>query len=218
MSLIVIGAIAAAAAGLSGVLAVRAITRRRRRAAGSASEPSEDAAASPALLTAPEPSSSPAVDLPVSLGDVVQVGAASRWPRGCLRVLRDGHLYCAILLSRDGAGDHAIVAFAPPQRHILWLDLVDLDLPPTPPTRIEIEGQLLDRSTLFPAELQREGILSVETADDGMFACYEGALGDAAIVLDCGGQPLACYGRRVAEGDYDNLGQVDPTSDEIGSR
>ncbi len=217
MSLIVIGAIAAAAAGLSGVLAARVIARRRRQAAAASSEPSDDLPASPALLPAAEPSPGPAVDLPVTLGDVVQFGKVSRWPRGRVRVLRDGHVHCAILLSRDGGRDQATVAFAPPERHILWLDSVTLALPPTPPTRIEIEGQLLDRSILFPAELQTEGSLSFDPVDHGIFACYHGALGDAAIVLECGGSPLVFYGQRVAPGDYDNLGQVDPTSDEIGS-
>jgi hypothetical protein len=217
MSLIVIGAIAAAAAGLSGVLAARVIARRRRRGAAKSKSPSDDSPAGPALLPAPAATSAPAVDLPVTLGDVVQVGEVSRWPRGSLRVFQDGRLHCAILLSRDGGQEHATVAFAPPEKHILWLDLVDLALPPTPPTRIEIEGQLLDRSTLFPAELHSEGIVSIKPVDGGVFACYEGALGNAAIVLDCGDSPLAFYGKRVAPGDYDNLGQVDPTSDELGS-
>lgn len=217
MSLIVIGALAAAAAGLSGVLAARIVARRRRRAAEATADSEGGTGASAALLQAPAPHPTPTADLPITLGDVVQVGEASRWPRGCIWVVHDGRLHCAVLMSRDGGTDHATVAFAPPERHILWLDPVELTLPPTPPTRLELEGHLLDRTTMFPAELQTEGSLPCELGDGGMFACYEGAVGDAAIVLDCGGDVLAFYGPRVAPGDYDNLGQVDPTSDEIGS-
>jgi hypothetical protein len=217
MSFIVIGALAAAAAGLSGVLAARVIARRRRRAAAPATEGEATTGASPALLQAPAPQSRPTADLPVTLGDVVQVGEATRWPRGCIWVIHDGRLHCAVLLSRDGGTDHGTVAFAPPERHILWLDPVEITLPPTPPTRLELEGHLLDRTTLFPAKLETEGSLPCELGDGAMFACYEGAVGDAAIVLDCGGTVLAFYGQRVAPGDYDNLGQVDPTSDELGS-
>ena len=217
MSLIVIGALAAAAAGLSGVLAARVIARRRRAAAAKDGA-EEDSGATPALLQAPAAAAAGDVELPVTLDDVVQLGDASRWPRGCVWVNHDGRLHCAVLMSRDGGEDHATVAFAPPERHILWLALVELTLPPTPPTRIEIEGHLLDRSTCFPAELKTEGQLPFELPDSGMFACYEGAVGDAAIVLDGQGKVLAFYGQRVAPGDYDNLGQVDPTSDELGSR
>ncbi len=217
MSLIVIGALAAAAAGLSGLLAARAIARRRRAAAGHA-DGEGATGATPALLQAPAPhQATPAADLPITLGDVVQVGEASRWPRGCIWVHHDGQLHCAVLMSRDGGTDHATVAFAPPERHILWLAPVELTLPPTPPTRLELEGHLLDRTTMFPAAVQTEGTLPCELGDGAMFACYEGAVGNAAIVLDCGGDVLAFYGNRVAPGDYDNLGQVDPTSDELGS-
>jgi hypothetical protein len=198
MSLIVAGVIAAAVAGVGGLAA---LARRRRRAR---------AAPPPRRLEAAEPER-PAIALAAAAGDVLQHGTHTRWPRGGVMVRDGDELVCAVLLSRENGKDQATVALAPPARHILWLDAVELDLPPSAPARVEIAGNLLDRRRCFPATLEAEGEVpdGALGAIDGQatFAIYEGSVGDAALVLS-GASTRIWYGARLDEGDYDNLGSV----------
>lgn len=200
MSLIVIGLAAAAVTGLgAGIGAWLAVTRRRK------------AAPAPRLLLEAPAAPAPPIELAAAPGDVVQHGSVTRWPRGGVRVRDGDELVCAILLSREDGKDQATVALAPPARHLLWLEGVELALPPSPPTRIEIAGYLLDRRRSFPATLETVGELpeGVLGAIDGQatFSLYEGHVGDAAVILS-GASTRIWYGSRLAAGDYDNLGSV----------
>lgn len=194
MSVIVFGLIAAAVAGASTAIAF--VAHRRR-------------APAPPPVLPDEPSAM--ATLRAQPGDVVQHGDLTRWPRHGL-LIRDGdELVCAILLSRERGRDEATVVMAPPARHLLWLEAADLVLPPRPPARLEIEGYLLDRRMTFPASVEVIGEAGAEAGDEAAapatFALYEGSVGDAAVVL-AGLRVRAWYGRRLDEGEYDNLGRA----------
>jgi hypothetical protein len=182
---------AAAAAGAGGFLAARA--RRRKRAAPPAPPPPD-----------------PLAGLPARLGDVLQVGDETRWSRAALCIRQDGRVRGAVLVSREQGHEHATVVMAPPDRCLYWLERTEVALPPTPPTRVEISGSLLERELSFPAEIEALGDEAPLLGDSGTIALYKGAIADAALVLAGARATAVWYGRRIDPGDWDNLGQVDP--------
>jgi len=206
---IVAGAVVAGVA--AGVIAARR-WRRQRRGAGP-----EDGGAG---RSAPKDSEHAATfaGLPVALGDVVQVGDDTRWLRSALLVRGEGRLRCALLLADEDGASVAVAAFPPPQRHILWLKPVSTTLPLSPPSRIELGGGLLEREASFPAEIETLGGGAPAIAAGAVCATYRGALGDGAVVVQTASETLCWHGPRIAAGDFDRLGKVDPDSDEIGAR
>lgn len=206
MSLIVFGIVAAAAlAGVGGGV----VLHRRRVRALPAPKPSPDgtddtAPAPPAL----GPVEVEALPLPVQMGDVLQVDDETRWPRGAVLLRHGPELRGALLLSREAAVEQCTVALAPPARHLLWLRRVELAVPASPPTRIEIDGLLLDRTVAFPAALEVHGDHTLTLGSSGRFALYEGTVGDAAALLVGADATYVWHGRRLGPGDWDNLGQV----------
>ena len=200
MSLIAVGLIAAAAAGVSGLLAARAIARRRRKA-----EAAPESSADDQPVDEPkEPD--PLQDWPARVGDVIEVGEATRWPRSATLVISDGVLECALLLSSEAGQQQATAMMAPPDRHLYWLEARQVEMPPSPPGRIEVDDMLLDRKVSFPAELRTIGEEPPELGDSARFAFYQSSSGDAAIVLQ-GSATFVWYGRRIPAGEYDLLGQ-----------
>jgi len=196
MDLITIGIIAAASAG--SVFVARLVAKRRK----TEETPTPD---SPEA----EPEPSPTEGLPVGLCHVIQVDDDTRWPRGGILVHHDGQLHGAILLTEEGGEQQATVTFAPPARYLLWLTRRELAMPSTPPTRIEIDGLLLDRALSFPARLTPIGDQPPAIADHGLFCLYEGSVGDGAVVLITE-ETFVWYGRRLGAGDWDTLGEVEP--------
>lgn len=188
-------AAAAAASIATGVLAAR---RARRRAA---------AAALPAA------SSVDSLPLPVKLGEVVQIDETTCWSEAAIVIRRAGEVYAAILLPSRTAGEKAVVSFAPPHHHLYLVDRTELSLPSSPPARIEVAGALLDRQAMFAATTSTLGSGAPETSEHVTYAAYEGAIGDAAVVLIGPERALAWHGRRVDEGDYDVLGEAEPSID-----
>jgi len=200
VSLIVAGIIAAAAAGLTGSLfAARAVSRRRAAR--------RQAEAAPPALPAP---ADPFASLPARLGDVIQHEMVTRWPRSAVIVRRDQQVRCALLLSHEHSEQLAVVVFEPPQRHILWLRTAALALPPSPPNRLEVGATLLDRVVQFPATLEPLGEPALQIGQQATMAIYEGAIGDAAVILHSSEQSFVFHGKKLDQGDYDVLGQVDP--------
>jgi hypothetical protein len=203
MSFVIISLVAAAAAGVSGALAARAI--RKRRAARSLEQ--AEAAAEAEERSAPDPFEG----LPLRTGDVVQFGNATRWPNSAILVYGDNNrLHAAILLSTEEGREDATVTFPPPDRNLYWLTKRDIVLPPTPPSRIEVAGMLIDRKAVLPVHFKTIGDVP-DIGDGGMFGFYEGSVGDAAVVLR-GDITRIWYGQRLSPDDFDNLGQVDNKS------
>ncbi len=200
---IVAGAVVAGVA--AGVIAAR--RWRQRRAAAE----QDDSDGTP---TEADERAQAFADLPVALGDVIQVGDATRWLRSALMVRCEGQLRCAVLIADEGA----VAAFPPPERHILWLDPIRTTLPHSPPSRVELAGSFLERDVSFPAEVESIGGEAPQIGDGALFATYRGGLGDGAVVVRASTETLCWHGPRVDPGDFDRLGQVDPDSDEIGTR
>jgi hypothetical protein len=213
MSLVVASLAAAAAAGVTaGAFAWRRWLRRRRAAAASSR---------PLALLAPATeegaaATDPLAELRLGLGEVVQVAGESRWPRSAVAVMQDGAVRCALLLSREHGSEQLVVAFREPERHIYWLERTTTELPSSPPTRLELGRGLLDRRASFPGELETLGEPMLDVSGGGTISLYEGAIGDAALVLSSGPTAHVWHGLRVEDGDYELLGTVTP-SDEIGA-
>ncbi len=195
MSMIVIGLVAAGCAGVSGLLAARALRKRRLAAAP---EPE-----------APEPAEpDPFAGLPARVGDVVQFAEVTRWPTAAILLSADDRLHCAILLSRDGEKEEATVVMPAPHRHIYWLVRREMTLPPGAPSRLEVDGLLLDRAASLPVALRTIGAAPA-VGKEATFALYHGSVGDAAVALMAESTHI-WYGQRIEPDDFDNLGQVDP--------
>src|SRR5690606_35903259 len=113
---------------------------------------------------------------------------------------------CAVLLSEEDGERQATVAMAPPDRCLYWLRQEALELPSSPPARLEINGCLLDRRKLLTVDLEAAGDDAPDLGEQARFALYRDRMGDAAVVLEAA-QTRIWYGRRLSPDDYDTLGQ-----------
>lgn len=211
MSLIVLSMLAAAAAGLSGALAARVVRRRRAEASerAAASLAASSTSSSRAAPAATEPSVG--VTLSVRVGEVVQYGDETRWPKSAIMIWHDGEIYAGILLALEAGQELATVAFGPPRTELLWLHAVELPLPATPPSRVEIEGKILDRRALLFVQLESAGEDAPAADPSGSVAFYDGTVGDAAVVLYGAGTPRVYYGAKLDREDYQVLGKGVPS-------
>ena len=147
----------------------------------------------------------------IGVGDVIQVEDATRWLGSGLRLREAGSLRCSLWFATEGQAQSAVASFPPPAGHIYWLAAQEPALPAEPPSRIELDGAMLERSECFPAEVEA---VAGEPPDLGarvLAAFYQGPAGQAAIVLRGGVRSLVFAGRRIDAGGYDRLGRVDPT-------
>lgn len=202
MSFLVFGLIAALA-GAGALAAGAAVRRRRLPPALPPAEPEETT----------RESDEPHPELPAFVDHVIQVGDDTRWPRSGIVIKSADVVRAAVLLSDEGDTEQATVALPPPDRKLLWLQRVELALPSPPPTRIEIDGFLLDRRELLPVTLEAVGKPHPRLREgDAMFGHYDGHTGDAAIVLVCRDTTLVWYGPCLEPGEFDCLGRVEKAS------
>lgn len=205
MSLIVLAGALALAAGAAGYVASR---RERRALAPSA--PTE-AIVPPRKVGVP-----PELErLPLGLGDVVtaevevagRMAHEERWLRGGIVASERGRLVGVVYAAPEGAALEAVAVLAPPERHILWMSPVEVELGPEPPSTLEIGGVLMRRKLRRPVELERIGVGAPPCAAEGAWVEYEGPAGAAALILAQGPRRLAWSGRRLDEGRYDRMGR-----------
>lgn len=163
------------------------------------------------------PSSAPEETLPadplagwsVRVGDVVQRDRETRWPDGALLIRETAdRLRFALLLAEEGGEEHALLAFPPPSRDLLWLTERDVGVVDPPPPRIEIEGLMLDRRASLPALVEAVGGRTAPPGEQARFAWYEGSIGDGAVVLAARDRVRLWYGARLRADDWDNLGSA----------
>lgn len=206
MSFLVFGLIAAACG--ASALAATAVMRKRLSPPALPPASESDAPKEPA---APAPEPHP--ELPAFIDHVIQVDDDTRWPRSGMLVKSAGVVRAAVLLSEEAQTEQATVALPPPDRGLLWLERVDLAMPPSPPTRIEIDGFLLDRQELLPVTLEAVGRPHPKTLEGEAQLCrYRGHTGDAALVIVQAGEVYVWYGRVLEPGAFDSLGRVDQPS------
>jgi len=204
VSFLVFGLIAAAC-GASALAATAVLRKRLAPPALPPASETPDKALPPALKPHPE--------LPVFIDHVIQVGDETRWPRSGMLVNSGGIVRAAILLSEEGDEDQATVALPPPDRSLLWLKRVELAMPPSPPTRVEIDGFLLDREELLPVTLEAVGRPHVAVLEgEAQLARYRGQSGDEALVIVHGSEVQIWYGQVLEPGEFDSLGRVDEVS------
>jgi hypothetical protein len=144
----------------------------------------------------------------LSIGDVVQAGDETRWPDSAIVLCVDGQRLAAVLFSEESGARQATVAFAAPERHLYWLLERDIHLPPSPPSRLEVDGCLLDREKLLSVTIARHGGAAPPIGASGRLALYRGTVGDVAVVLQSD-QTYAWYGPRLAPDEYERLGTGD---------
>jgi hypothetical protein len=148
----------------------------------------------------------PFVGLPLALGDVVCVEHEERWLAGALVVRDRGRVIAAVFLAPEGAITHAVAAFSPPARAVWWLAPVRVASPPDPPATIEIGGVALRRRGRLPVEIERLGQGAPALGASALFATYEGAGRDVAVLFTEGDRVHAWSGVRWDEGEYERLG------------
>ena len=201
MSLIGIGIAVAAVTMMGG--AVAALLRRKSRPALANHGAVADAVAHRALAASQQAQMRP----PLVVGDVVQFGLRARWSQGAL-VGRDheGIAFVA-LLSQDGAEQQVTVAFAPPERSILWLTPHHQPAQVPAPTRIEVDRQLLDRRLLLSLTINSEGD-APRLAGNASVAIYDGPLGEAAVIFHHSEHSALWCGQRVAPDEWERLANV----------
>lgn len=203
MSFLVFGLIAAAC----GASALAATAVMRKRLAPPALPPASTSDEPPP----PEPDPHP--ELPAFIDHVIQVDDDTRWPRSGMLVKTGGRIRAAILLSEEATTEQATVALPPPDRSLLWLERVELAMPPSPPTRIEVDGFLLDREELLPVTLEAVGRPHAGTIEgEAQLGRYRGHTGDAALVIVRAGEVKIWYGRVLEPDAFDSLGRVEEPS------
>ena len=186
---------------------------RKRGASSDEQAPKADSEPPKSKAPAASNTPSPGADddfggLSITIGDVVQRDQIARWPQTGVLIESAGEVVAGLLLASERGQTHAIVVFPAPQRDIYWLEQIELELPPTPPGRIEVGHAILDRTKLIVCTFApRPGAPQLT---DGTLALYEGALGDAAAIVCSGATTLAYHGALLTPDDYDVLGDVSP--------
>lgn len=201
MSLVVIALAAAAAGVATSAFAVRWWKRGRL-----AAEPKVAGQASMAASMPP----GRAWTLPLSVGDVVQVQDETCWLCSAAMLREDGELRGALLFGQEPDAGRVLLVFAVPAGSIGWMERATLDLPARPPSRIEIEGRLLERQESFCAAVDYQRHPPLGLGASATVALYRGGVGDMAVALSAKGESVLYAGRWLDEGDYDRLGNVDP--------
>jgi hypothetical protein len=146
----------------------------------------------------------------IGVGDVIQVEDATRWLGSGMRLREAGTLRCSLWFATEGQVQSAVASFPPPADHVYWLTAQEPALPAEPPSRLELDGALLDRSECFPVELEGVGSEPPELGPRVLAAIYQGPGSQAAIVLGGSLRSLVFAGRRIDASGYDRLGRVDP--------
>jgi hypothetical protein len=131
---------------------------------------------------------------------------AERWLRGGLVASERGQLVGVVYAAPEGAALEAVAVFAEPERHILWMSPIDVELGAEPPSSLEIGGVLMQRRLRRPVELERIGVGAPPCAAEGLWVYYEGPAGAAAVIIAHGARRLAWSGQRLEEGRYDRMG------------
>jgi len=146
----------------------------------------------------------------LGLGDVVQVDDESRWLCSGVELVEGNDLRCAAWLGGHDGAEGLVVCFPPPESRFLWLRLQPLEVPASPPTRLELDGRLLDRQASHPACVRAVGKLPLELGTAGTVTWYLGAAGDAAFLLQTDAGSLSGVGRRIDGAELDRMGCSDP--------
>jgi len=203
MSLTLILAVTAAVAASMGYLAAR---RGDEDEDDDARESAPPAAAAKKGEGRASSKPDPFEGLPLALGDVVATGHEERWLAGALVLREDEHVVAALFLAPEGAKLSAVAVFAPPRRHIYWMDPAHLVSPDEPPATIELDGLALRRKGRIPVTVERLGQGAPSVGDEAIWATFEGGSRDVAVVMTSRGQAFAWKGRQLDEGEYDRLG------------
>lgn len=209
MSLILIGAGAAAVALASGYLAAR-----RARNVAERTPPKEDV---PPALPAPaaEPTefgTSLRLSDVVALVGVADVGAhRERWLSGGL-VLREGTEVCAVVFTaHEGVTQRFVVSYPPPVDELLWSHSHDevgppIELGSEPPTTIEHRGAVFSRKRRLHVSITRVGRDAPRVGESGLFVEYRSSGKDALSLIVSGGTVVAAHGPILSRAEYDPMG------------
>jgi hypothetical protein len=103
----------------------------------------------------------------------------------------------------------AVVVFAPPRREIHWLRPASVEAPEEPPATIELGGATFVRRGRVPVTVEAMGQGVPPLGETAIWAAYDGAGRDVAVVLASRGALYGWSGRRYDEGEYDRLGGAD---------
>jgi hypothetical protein len=150
---------------------------------------------------------SPFEGLPLKLGDVVSSTTEERWLAGALVAREEGRVLSVLFIAPEGAKLAAVAAFAPPRKEIFWMDPAELVSPEEPPATIELNGVALRRKGRLPVAIERLGQGAPSVGEEAIWGAYEGGAGEVAIVITGQGKVFAWMGQRLAEEQYDRLGE-----------
>lgn len=144
--------------------------------------------------------------LPLALGDVVSANGEERWLCGAL-VAREGERVVGVLfVAPEGAQTKAVAVFSPPRRDILWLSPVGVAVPSEPPATLEIASVMMMRRARFPVVVERLGQGAPSVGAMVLWALYEGAAGESALLIVDGSAVHAFSGVRLEPNQYDRMG------------
>lgn len=210
MSLLVLLLAASGAGVAAGATAVGIWLRRRARG----TSPTVASAAAPAAGcstgSSGAPLRAPSRCWQLGLGDVVQVEDETRWLCSGIELREGSELRCAAWLGGHDGSEGLVVCFPPPEARYLWLRLQPIEVPATPPLRLELDGRLLDRQVTHSATVRAVGKLPLALGTEGTVSWYLGPAGDAAFLLQTAAGCLSGVGHRLEETQLDRMGSSDP--------
>jgi hypothetical protein len=115
---------------------------------------------------------------------------------------------CALFSMPEEEQTKLVVAFPPPSRQVLWVERLELTLPPGAPSFLDCGVAVVELRASYPVELAASSP-AFALGTSGKVSLYEGAGDSAALLLRSDSGTALWFGRRIASGAYEVVGNVE---------
>ena len=150
----------------------------------------------------------PFESLPCRLGDVViRAGGEEAWLAGAL-VFSEDAVVAAMFVAPEAGRDRGVYARSRPVATMTWMEPLahgEIVTGQEPPTSIEHDGVLFDRTRRLPVHVARVGTGAPDVGDRAIVAEYAAAGGERIVIVVGAAPARAWRGALLERGMYDVL-------------
>lgn len=143
--------------------------------------------------------------LPFAIDDVVVRAGDEAWLAGGLAMREGGEPFGVVYIAPERRSHRAIVVFASPREEVLWLEPIAAPFSGEPPSTLDVEGTIYERTSRRPVAIERRGEHAPDVGARATFAEFRGPGRAALCTLTTSGGPLAWRGERAALAELERM-------------